>query len=127
MIGTLRRLEDALALSEDSDTLNTAYIERLNLTLRRSVSYLARRSPGHARCPRHLADQLELTRCYYNFLRPHRALKFRIQTKTPAMQAGLASERPSFREVFLRRMLSILLKQMSFLRGIKLHRGTMAA
>jgi hypothetical protein len=43
----------------------------LNLTLRRSVSYRARRSPGYARCPHRLTHQLELARCHYNFLRPH--------------------------------------------------------
>jgi IS1 family transposase len=44
VIGSWRRLETALEHSQDPDTLNTADIERLNLTLRRSVSYLARRS-----------------------------------------------------------------------------------
>ena len=68
VIGTSRELDAALERSEDSVTLNTAYIERLNLTLRRSVSYLARRTPGHARCPRRLARQLELSRCHYNWI-----------------------------------------------------------
>jgi hypothetical protein len=43
------------------------------------------------------------------------------------MQAGLASERLSFREVFLRRMLLFVLKQLSFLREIKLRLRAMAA
>ena len=33
-IGTARRLEDALLNSEDSETLNTSFVERLNLTIR---------------------------------------------------------------------------------------------
>ena len=37
---------------------------------------------------------------YYNFLRPHRTLKFGKTLRTPAMQAGLAKRRLSFREVF---------------------------
>ena len=37
---------------------------------------------------------------YYNFLRLHRALKFGKTRRTPAMQAGLAKKRPSFRDVF---------------------------
>jgi hypothetical protein len=42
-----------------------------------------------------------LLRCYYNFIRPHRALKFGSEIRTPAMQAGLVSKRLSFREVFV--------------------------
>jgi hypothetical protein len=42
-----------------------------------------------------------LLRCYYNFVRPHRALKFGLEIRTPAMQAGLVSKRFSFREVFV--------------------------
>ena len=68
-----------------------------------------------------------MVRCHYNFLRPHRALKFGKQTKTPAMQAGLAIERLSFREVFLRRIQRIVLKLLSYLRGIKLRSRAMAA
>ena len=42
-----------------------------------------------------------MLRCYYNFVRPHRALKFGLEVRTPAMQAGLVSRRLSFREVFM--------------------------
>jgi hypothetical protein len=42
-----------------------------------------------------------LLRCYYNFIRPHRALKFGLEVRTPAIQAGLATKRLSFREVFM--------------------------
>ena len=74
---------------EDSSTLNTSFIERLNLTIRQGSAYLRRRSPCHARAKETLEDHLELLRCYYNFVRPHRALKFGRETRTPAMQAGL--------------------------------------
>jgi hypothetical protein len=43
---------------------------------------------------------MDLLMLYYNFVRPHMALKFGRLVKTPAMQAGLAAERISFREVF---------------------------
>jgi len=39
-------------------------------------------------------------RCYYNFVRPHGGLKFGPEVRTPAMQAGLADKRPTFRDVF---------------------------
>jgi hypothetical protein len=92
-IGTARRLKDALLRSEDSQTLNTSFVERLNLTIRQGSAYLRRRTPCHARCQDQLRGHVELVRCYYNFMRPHRSLKFGRETRTPAMQAGLASPR----------------------------------
>jgi len=73
---------------------------RLNLTLRAGSAYLHRRSPCHARKERCLEEHLELLRCHYNFIRPHRALRFGKVTRTPAMQAGLAERRYSFRDIF---------------------------
>ena len=48
-IGTSDQLKYALFHSEDSSTLNTSFIERLNLTIRRGCAYLNRKTPGHAR------------------------------------------------------------------------------
>ena len=39
--------------------------------------------------------------CYYNFVRPHGALKFGRETRTPAMQAGLATRRLTLRDIFV--------------------------
>ena len=44
-IGTAGRLKAALWESEDSETLNTSFVERLNLTIRQGSAYLRRRSP----------------------------------------------------------------------------------
>src|SRR5262245_18499021 len=41
-----------------------------------------------ARWKERLEDHIELFRCYYNFIRPHSALKFGREIRTPAMQAG---------------------------------------
>jgi IS1 family transposase len=99
-IGSNWQLQDALERSEDSDRLNTAFVERLNLTIRQGSAYLQRRSPAHARSGQCLAGQLELLRCYYNFVRPHMALRFGREVRTPAMQAGLVAKRLTFRDVF---------------------------
>ena len=99
-IGTPSQLAAALLESEDSETLNTSYVERLNLTLRQELAYLQRRSPAHARCDGRLGEDLALVQCHYNFIRPHRALKFGPVIPTPAMQAGLTDRRLSFRDVF---------------------------
>ncbi len=53
---------------------------------------------------RTLVDQLELFRCYYNFIRTHSSLRFGREVRTPAMQAGLAPRRYTFRDVFGRSM-----------------------
>jgi IS1 family transposase len=99
-IGTRTQLAAALLESEDSDNLNTSYVERLNLTLRQSLAYLARRSPAHARCDRRLDEDVELVQCHYNFIRPHMTLEFGTVRRTPAMQAGLTHRRLSFQDVF---------------------------
>ena len=93
VIGAAWRLDQALTHSEDSSTVNTSFIERLNLTIRQSSAYLSRRTLSHARSTDTLEAHLELLRCYYNFVRPHGALKFGRETRTPAMQAGLATRR----------------------------------
>ena len=99
-IGTTSRLKAALWESEDSETLNTSFVERLNLTIRQGSAYLRRRSPCHARGADQLRGHVELLRCYYNFIRPHRALKFGRETRTPAMQAGLMSAAMHWSDIF---------------------------
>jgi IS1 family transposase len=97
VIGSKERLEEALLRSEDSETLNTSFIERLNLSIRQACAYLSRRTLAHARASHPLTDQVELTRCWYNFIRPHRALRFGKAMRTPAMQAGLVSRARRYR------------------------------
>jgi len=103
VIGAAWRFDHALTRSEDSSTVNTSFIERLNLTIRRSSAYLSRRTLSHARVQEQdaLDAHLELLRCYYNFVRPHGVLKFGHKTLTPAMQAGLATRRLTLRDIFL--------------------------
>ena len=99
-IGTAGRLKAALWESEDSETLNTSFVERLNLTIRHGSAYLRRRSPCHARGEDQLRGHVELLRCYYNFIRPHRALRVGRETRTPAMQAGVVNKRLAWSDVF---------------------------
>jgi hypothetical protein len=99
-IGAAWRWEQVLGDSEDSEKLNTSFIERLNLTIRQGSAYLCRRTICYARRREHLAAHLELLRCYYNFVRPHRALRFGREVRTPAVQAGLTTRRLTLREIF---------------------------
>ncbi len=98
--GTQEQLEEALLNSEDSWTINTSFVERHNLTIRQGSSYLGRRTACHARNPEYLDGHMALLMCHYNFIRPHLALKFGKEIRTPAMQAGIVSKKLSFRDIF---------------------------
>ena len=98
--GTQDDLKQVLLESEDSHTLNTSFVERHNLIIRQGCAYLRRKTPAHARDVRTLKEQLELFQCYYNFIRPHSALKFGAEVRTPAKQAGLVGRNLSFRDIF---------------------------
>ena len=64
VLGGVWRLEQVLRNSEDSVTLNTSSIERLNLTIRQGSAYLGRRTICQARWKPRLEDHVELFRCY---------------------------------------------------------------
>jgi hypothetical protein len=96
--------------------LNTAFIERVNLTIRHGVAALARRTWATAQQAPHLLAHLEWWRAYYHLVRPHEALRVRLvqprerggkllaqryQQRTPAMAAGKTNRRWTAREVLL--------------------------
>jgi IS1 family transposase len=114
VIGSVWGLQQALRDSEDSSKLNTSFIERLNLTIRQGSAYLGRRTTCHARWKEHLEDHIELFRCYYNFIRPHRALKFGREVRTPAQQAGLTRKPLTFREIFSSTVHNLVLRNVTF-------------
>ena len=118
------RLKQALRDSEDSVKLNTSFVERLNLTLRQGSAYLGRRTLGQARWKQCLEDHLELLRCHYNFVRPHLALKFGREVRTPAMQAGLTNRSLTLREIFALRMFLHLRKNIICVLFISARPGT---
>jgi hypothetical protein len=91
-----------------SGTLNTAFVERLNLTVRHGVPALSRRTWATAQTAGRLELHLEWWRGYYHFVRPHRSLRVacaapvvpaqhhrrrRYRARTPAMAAGLTTRR----------------------------------
>ena len=94
--GTQDDLKQVLLASENSHTLNTSFVERHNLIIRQGCAYLRRKTPAHARDVRTLKEQLELFQCYYNFIRPHSALKFGAEVQTPVKQAELLRRNLSF-------------------------------
>ncbi len=58
-----------------SGRLNTAFVERVNLTIRQGVAALTRRTWATAQATPALLAHLEWWRGYYHFVRPHVSLR----------------------------------------------------
>jgi IS1 family transposase len=113
-LGTEDALKAALQRLGFSGRLNTAFIERVNLTVRHGVAALARRTWATAQQSPQLLANLEWWRAYYHFVRPHASLRVRLvqprerggkrlaqryHQRTPAMAAGRTHRRWTAREV----------------------------
>lgn len=86
-----------------SGKIQTAFIERLNLTLRHLVAALSRRTWALAHTVQGLRWRIALAAGYYNFCRPHHALRVpmgegHFRSRTPAMALGVTGHRWSVRE-----------------------------
>jgi len=99
--------------------INTAFVERLNLSIRQHVAALGRRVLARAQSSVGLSRQALLFLVYYNFCLAHASLRLpldtpqptrgmgspkRWQERTPAMAAGLTDHVWSLREVLLYRV-----------------------
>jgi hypothetical protein len=108
LCGTWERVRATLQRLGLRGTVNTAFIERLNLTVRQGVPALTRRTWATAQTPARLRLHLEWWRGYYHFVRPHRSLRVacaapavsdhlrrrrRYRARTPAMAAGFTQRR----------------------------------
>jgi transposase InsO family protein len=113
-LGTEDALTVALQGMGFSGRLNTAFIERVNLTIRHGIAPLARRTWATAQQSPQLLVHLEWWRGYYHFVRPHESLRValvqprqrggkrlaqRYRQRTPAMAAGRTNRRWTAREV----------------------------
>ncbi len=113
-LGTEDALTAALQALGLSGRLNTAFIERVNLTVRHGIAALARRTWATAQQSPHLLAHLEWWRAYYHFVRPHASLRVRLvpprerggnlvaqryRQRTPAMAAGKTNRRWTAKEV----------------------------
>jgi len=99
--------------------INTAFVERINLTIRQHVAAVGRRVSTLCKGEEGLRQQLALHHVYYNFCLPHASLRQPLSqpepTKgsgsatqwrpcTPAMAAGLTDHVWTLREVLLFRV-----------------------
>jgi transposase-like protein/IS1 family transposase len=90
--GVLEQAEALLKQSQGGSMLNTAFIERLNGTMRERLATLTRKCRHAARRLRAVETGMYLIGCTYNFCFPHHELskaKHRGHPCTPAMAAGL--------------------------------------
>jgi IS1 family transposase/transposase-like protein len=116
-LGTEVELKAALQGLGFSGRLNTAFIERVNLSVRHGVAALARRTWATSQQTPQLLAHLEWWRAYYHFVRPHASLRVallqprarggkrlaqRYRQRTPAMAAGRTHRRWTTREVLSR-------------------------
>jgi IS1 family transposase len=99
--------------------INTAFIERLNLTLRQHVAAVGRRVITLCKGEDGMRQQLVLFQAYHNFCLPHASLRVPLaapiptngtgsakqwQPRTPAMAVGLTDHVWTLREVLLFRV-----------------------
>jgi hypothetical protein len=73
--GTEAAFKAVLQGLSPSGRVSTAFIERVNLTLRHGVAALARRTWATVQQSPHLLAHLEWWRAYYHFVRPHASLR----------------------------------------------------
>ena len=113
IFGTLGAVQQGLAAQ--GWQINTAFIERLNLTIRQHVAAVGRRVSTLCKGEDGVRQQLTLYHVYYNFCLPHASVRQplpthgtgsakRWQPQTPAMAAGLADHAWTLREVLLFRV-----------------------
>jgi len=116
--GSLEAITTALTNSV-GQVINTAFIERFNLSLRQHVPALGRKVMSLAKGEVGLSRQLTLVQAYYNFCLPHFSLRLPLphprptkgngsakvwQSRTPAMAAGLTSHVCRLQELLLLRL-----------------------
>jgi len=117
VFGTLEAVKHVLAPL--GWQINTAFVERLNLSLRQHVAAIGRRVSTLCKGEDGLRQQLALYHMYYNFCLPHASLRVPLpqllptngpgsatqwRPCTPAMAAGLTDHVWSLREVLLFRV-----------------------
>jgi IS1 family transposase len=117
VFGTLEAVQQVLAAC--GWQINTAFIERLNLTIRQHVAAVGRRVTTLCKGEDGVHQQLALYHVYDNFCLPHASLRVPLpqplptngtgsaktwQPRTPAMAAGLTDRVWTLREVLLFRV-----------------------
>lgn len=83
--------EELIRLHDLGNEINTAFVERFNLTERQSSAKLKRKTLCYAKLEKRLTNYMHIFQAYYNFVRPHMSLKENGVRRTPAMVARLTN------------------------------------
>ena len=110
-------MQDVMArLKPLGQKINTAYVERVNLTLRHLVSRLHRKTLCFSKKREYLEYHLHLSIAYYHFVLYHSSLRVRLpeplptrgngslkiwEKRTPAMAAGFTDHKWSMKELLM--------------------------
>lgn len=111
IFGTESQVKDNLHQSPVSNSVNTSFVERNNLTLRQQNGRLQRKTLQFSKEKELLYAQMHLFLGYYHFICPHKGLKLKINgwkkrwmKRTPLMSAGLTDHMWTLREFFFFRV-----------------------
>jgi IS1 family transposase/transposase-like protein len=91
VFGDAKRVEACLQSLPTSQSVNTSFIERENLTLRQHNRRLTRKTNGFSKELSWLEKQLWLSLAYYHLVLPHQSLRKELSTPEPTR--GTGSER----------------------------------
>jgi IS1 family transposase len=90
IFGQLEDFAAHLAHSLVSDTVNTSFVERDNLTQRQSNRRLTRRTNGYSKEIAWFEKQLWLSTAYYHLVLPHHSLRQPLEIPEPTRGTGTA-------------------------------------
>lgn len=88
IFGKAEVIAEQLANSPVSETINTSFGERDNLTQRQSNRRLTRRTTGFSKEIAWFEKQLWLSTAYYHLVLPHHSLRQRLETPEPTRGIG---------------------------------------
>jgi IS1 family transposase len=107
VFGTEKAVAAKLKQSSVSQTINTSFVERNNLTMRHHNRRLSRKTIAFSKKQERLKQQLHLSFAYYHLVKPHLGLRVKVKSKTkkydnrtPMMAAGITDHLWTIAELF---------------------------
>jgi transposase-like protein/IS1 family transposase len=88
IFGQPEAIAEQLSNSPVSETINTSFVERDNLTQRQSNRRLTRRTNGFSKDIAWFEKQLWVSTAYYHLVLPHHSLRQRLETPEPTRGTG---------------------------------------
>ncbi len=113
IFGTATQVKGLLLDSPVSNSVNTTFVERNNLTIRQLNGRFQRKTLQFSKKKELFSSQLHLFFGYYHFIRPHQSLRKKNsmlsekwKKQTPFMSAGITDHIWAFRELYFYRIYS---------------------